>query len=523
MTATHHSLHIDNKLEYMMADLSTQALLLASRCDQDSPSKLLCMHFGSWDSHKEWSYDMPDGEDIQAITVTETWAAVATSSRNVRIFSIGDLQCQIISLPGNIVTLASCESKLLTVYHKGMGVPGDQYMGVNVIKVKGDTRSVIISGDTLPLSPTARLSWIGFSEEGTPLYMDSLGIVRMLNKQFGSTWCPVLNTRQHVKGKSDHYWLVSVSERQQQIRCVPCKGSKYPATLPRPALAVLPFQLPLCDMGSEKTQHEESYQRNFLVAKSLQNSTLVDEDELVRPLRESLVKLFAFAAKSERDFRALEVCGLMEDQSLLHIAATYATRLKRIQLAERVSEVMQRCRDKEELRMNEVQAHSDEEETYETNDIRSSSQRAETDDEMDGSMDRQLNDNEGHFRRNSGTMLKTNVESKITPKERLSFRPNPFKSSGSVEKNSTKGSQVFDKMEKTTPKAASIFAPLPVSIKRTNKKTGSQPKLMSFAKEGKTTEDSIVNKSTQENHSSLKQEVLSQTCEDKSENAPSTK
>ena len=49
-------------------------------------------------------------------------------------------------------------------------------------------------------------------------------------------------------------------------------------------------------------------------------------------------KIYQFAAKSERDFRALEVCEMMGDQSLLQIAATYAMRLRRMQLAERVNE-----------------------------------------------------------------------------------------------------------------------------------------------------------------------------------------
>lgn len=44
---------------------------------------------------------------------------------------------------------------------------------------------------------------------------------------------------------------------------------------------------------------------------------------------------------------------MMEDQSLLHLAATYATRLKRIQLAERVSEIMQRRQEEEEVEENE--------------------------------------------------------------------------------------------------------------------------------------------------------------------------
>lgn len=44
--------------------------------------------------------------------------------------------------------------------------------------------------------------------------------------------------------------------------------------------------------------------------------------------------------------------------------------------------------------------------------------------------------------------------------------------SGSSDKNSTKGSQVFDKMEKARPKASPVLAPLPVTIKKSNKKVG---------------------------------------------------
>lgn len=39
-------------------------------------------------------------------------------------------------------------------------------------------------------------------------------------------------------------------------RCIPCKGSRYPPTLPRPAVAILPFKLPLCQTSTEKGQME---------------------------------------------------------------------------------------------------------------------------------------------------------------------------------------------------------------------------------------------------------------------------
>lgn len=37
-----------------------------------------------------------------------------------------------------------------------------------------------------------------FSDEGTPVVVDSTGIVRFLNRSFGCTWTPVLDTKSQV-------------------------------------------------------------------------------------------------------------------------------------------------------------------------------------------------------------------------------------------------------------------------------------------------------------------------------------
>lgn len=63
------------------------------------------------------------------------------------------------------------------------------------------------------------VAMIGFSIGiGTPCFVDSEGIVRMLNRGLGNTWTPVCNTREHCKGKSDHYWVVGIHENPQQLR-----------------------------------------------------------------------------------------------------------------------------------------------------------------------------------------------------------------------------------------------------------------------------------------------------------------
>ena len=51
----------------------------------------------------------------------ENWVAVATSRRNVRMFTVGGVQRTTFALPGPVVCLASHKSRLMAVYHAGMG------------------------------------------------------------------------------------------------------------------------------------------------------------------------------------------------------------------------------------------------------------------------------------------------------------------------------------------------------------------------------------------------------------------
>lgn len=64
---------------------------------------------------------LPDGEEAMAVTVSDSWAAVATSRRLLRLFAVTGLQRGMLSLPGPIVSMAAHGSKLLLVFHFGMG------------------------------------------------------------------------------------------------------------------------------------------------------------------------------------------------------------------------------------------------------------------------------------------------------------------------------------------------------------------------------------------------------------------
>jgi len=56
------------------------------------------------------------------------------------------------------------------------------------------------------------------------------------------------------------------------------------------------------------------------------------------------------SARSEREFRALEVCEMMGDPHTLQLAVKYASRLRYMQLAQRISELASRQQEEEEAK-----------------------------------------------------------------------------------------------------------------------------------------------------------------------------
>ena len=137
--------------------------------------------------------------DIQAITLSDEWVAVATDKRNIRIFSIGGVQRDLFSIPGPVVTMSAHTNQLLIIYHRGMGksihfnklyilqpyfflfrnysphsireemnisiccfegIPGDQNLGTHLVQVTG-RKKFVMNGQSLPISPKSTLAWTG--------------------------------------------------------------------------------------------------------------------------------------------------------------------------------------------------------------------------------------------------------------------------------------------------------------------------------------------------------------------------
>ncbi|KAJ4946714.1 hypothetical protein JOQ06_008760 [Pogonophryne albipinna] len=360
-TAVHHAMHLTNTLGHTMADLSQEAVLLACPGTDELASKLQCLHFSSWDTNKEWMVDLPQGEDVRALCLGQGWAAVATSTLMIRVFSIGGVQREIFSLPGNVVCMVAHGEQLLIVYHRGFD--GEQALGVQLLQF-GPRKRQLIHGEPLPLSHRSYLSWLGFTAED--------GVVRMLNRSVGNTWTPVCNTRETCKSKSDSYWVVGIHENPQQLR-LPVPSHSAPTCCGHPALqaaSVSDLHRERTD-GGKHSQHirhyklvllrdietqylpGEQYCRSLLfsnhfsflsssgyeIDEEAQSQSQKDQQELLMKMFALLFILHVFfqlSCKLEREFRCVELAELMT-QKVVTLAIRYASRSRRMALAQRLS------------------------------------------------------------------------------------------------------------------------------------------------------------------------------------------
>lgn len=341
--SVHHGFHLKNQLNHTMASLSKSVLALCS----ETPSKVVCIVLGGSGGSREWSLSMPNCEEILCVAASSKWVAVATDSRFLRIFSAMGTQREIVSLPGPVVSLAAYGDRFIAAYHRS-DTTEDQHISGLLIQTIG--MSLRCRSIDIPLTPGTKLSWIGYTDRGTPVTCDSVGMVRMFSMR-SNLWMPICDTSQHTKGASDTYFVIEVSESEQIVRGILCRGSSYPLTTPRPMINELPVQLPLCDIDAEQTQLEESLVRygNF------------DIDDSETKLKENAIKLFAIACRSEMEARAKELIEMLAMPSLLPLATKYASKLGRIHLAEKLNELLPQMveREKEKEIYDENEAASD--------------------------------------------------------------------------------------------------------------------------------------------------------------------
>ncbi|KRT85068.1 hypothetical protein AMK59_290 [Oryctes borbonicus] len=186
-TTFHNSMMMQNFQNYTMGSLSTGALAVASS-DQITVIPLTS-------SIKEWSLNIEEGRDITCIATSSKLICFSTSNYLVHICTVYGTQKSAISTPGPTVSMAAYEDVLLLAYHASSPRKDDQCISMMLLRFEG--MSVLNKNLPCPLQPESSLFWLGFSDVGTPVSLDSNGMLYLFPLTC-NVWLPFCDTTKHV-------------------------------------------------------------------------------------------------------------------------------------------------------------------------------------------------------------------------------------------------------------------------------------------------------------------------------------
>jgi len=372
--AVHHALHLSNSEGATMAALSRKVLATATTGDDVVGGKLMVNYFSSGDVNKEWNIVLEEEEEILGVAAGDKWVAVVTSKNHLRMFTAGGLQREVVMVMGPLVNMVGEGDRLMVVTHGGHPLPGQQSLCYTLYSVTTALRPLNSTPLPLPLAPSSDLYWTGFSDTLTPCTADTAGWVRALD-QATNLWHPVINTRDHVRGKSDFHYIMSISHTESVLRGVLCKGAKYPPTVPRPLPMALPLEVPLTSTSTEKGGLEQTCLNLTLQSRfiSANPNPAEETEEIMDTVKQSevecIMKLFALACRSDHESRAVEVACLMPNVETLQLAIKYAAKLRRVGLADKLGQLAMDLQEQQEKEEEEKQAAGHAEEEDESQDM----------------------------------------------------------------------------------------------------------------------------------------------------------
>jgi len=219
---------------------------------QPTGSTLFFHRFETFDKKrdKDWYLTLPDGERALGCASGEGWAAVVTSRRFLRTYSLGGNQGQVLWLPGEPVTMVGRSRFMAVFYHEGAPLSdGTQKLGYMYLDAL--VGKVIAKGSASCLSSGSSLIWAGIGNDFSLLAMDSDGMLSMLASSPASDgtvpsweWMPVLDTVGLRKSADDSYWPVTVYDGKL-VSVLLKGGTKHPDATRRPVTSSLGFRIPL--------------------------------------------------------------------------------------------------------------------------------------------------------------------------------------------------------------------------------------------------------------------------------------
>ncbi|KAI0163208.1 WD40-repeat-containing domain protein [Pestalotiopsis sp. NC0098] len=378
----HRDFHFTDTFLYDKACLTENGTLFASPPKDDTPATIFYRPHETWTNRSDWRTELPKGEAVLAMSLSESFITVTTTANYVRVYTLFGIPYRVYrpkSTP--MVTCASWRDYVLTMGNGPVGVDGNARLLYTIENVKRD--EICQNEDTVALPEGATVKSVFFSDGGDPCIYDSTGTLLTLlhwRQPSKASWVPLLDTKllsRLASGrKHETYFPIAVADNK--FHCIILKGGDQYPYFPRPLLSEFDFSVPLSsepskakpvnaedpdatpepeEGESETRKLEQTYLLKGIFAAQLQDSVDATQGSGSHAQRSTLARLELDIDKTllqylaiecregeDRGMRALELVQLMRDRTgrMLDAAGKVAERYGRSILGEKIREVAEK-------------------------------------------------------------------------------------------------------------------------------------------------------------------------------------
>ncbi|KAL8959447.1 MAG: hypothetical protein Q9193_003694 [Seirophora villosa] len=364
----HRDFHFTDPYLYDKACLNESGALFSCQSSDENPATVFYRPHETWTARADWRTQLPAGENVTSISLSDSYIVVTTTTDYVRVFTLFGTPFRVYRQKSSpTVTCASWRDYVLTMGNGSVGGNGCTKLLYTVENIKRD--EVCQSEDIVALTDNAQIKSVFFSDNGDPCIYDSSGTLLILQhwRTPGQAhWVPLLDTTtlDRLAGgrKEESYWPVAVA--QDKFHCIILKGGEQYPYFPKPLLSEFDFKIPCTTAVVEESSNasagegprlEESFVRASLMLSLLDdlvsatNASHGQRTELSRreiEVDKVLLQLLNVECREgeERGMKALEIVGLMKDRSgkMLEAAGKVAGRYGRLVLQEKINELAER-------------------------------------------------------------------------------------------------------------------------------------------------------------------------------------
>ena len=161
----HRDFHFTDTFLYDKACLNDNGALFSCPAAKDTPATIFYRPHETWTARADWRTQLPKGEEVTAISLSESFVTVTTTANYVRVYTLFGIPYRVYRQKSSpTVTCASWRDYVLTLGNGPVGADGSTKLLCTIQNIKRD--EVCQSEDLVALPDGETVKSVFFSDDG---------------------------------------------------------------------------------------------------------------------------------------------------------------------------------------------------------------------------------------------------------------------------------------------------------------------------------------------------------------------